>query len=188
MKRLLPSLPEGAHLADVFKRFPSTVGPLLEFHDILLRGESDLSVGERELIAAFVSGLNACQFCLGAHTLAARAFGIDPAIVNALISDPATAGVEDKLRPLLAYVAKLTRTPSQMTEADAKSVYAAGWSEDALYDAIQTCALYNFMNRIVEGSGVAPYPVAAEDVPPETLEQRRHRSYTDFGREIGVLD
>ncbi len=188
MKRQFPSLPDPAHLADVFKRFPATVGPLLEFHDILLRGDSDLSVGERELIAAYVSGLNACQFCLGAHTAAAAAFDVDPRLIDALIADPETADVDEKLRPVLAYVAKLTRTPAQLTENDARAVYDAGWSEGALYDAVQTCALYNFMNRIVEGSGVAPYPMDPHKMTPEMLEQRRKRSYTDFGREIGVID
>lgn len=188
MKRLFPSLPQPAHLADVFKSFPATVRPLLEFHDILMRGESDLSVAERELIAAYVSGLNACSFCFGAHKLMARAFGVDEALMDALVSDPETAPVDERLRPLLAYVAKLTRNPSMLTEADAQAVYTAGWSEGALYDAIQTCALYNLMNRIVEGTGVAPYPDIPEDRIDEELANRRTRTYLDFGRAIGAVD
>lgn len=187
MKHLFPSLPDTAHLADVFKAFPATVRPLLEFHDILMRGDSDLSVAERELIAAYVSGLNACAFCFGAHKLMARAFGVDQALMDALVTDLDTAPVEDALRPLLAYVAKLTRTPSTITEADAQAVYEAGWSEGALYDAIQTCALYNLMNRIVEGTGVAPYPDIAEDQIDQELAARRTRTYLDFGRAIGAI-
>jgi len=187
MKRLLPSLPEPAHLADVFRRFPATVRPLLEYHDLLLRGPSDLSIAERELIAAYVSGLNACAFCLGAHAIYARAFGIEPSVIDALLADRQTAPVDDKLKPLLAYVAKLTRTPAQMTEADAQAVYASGWSEAALFDAVQVCALFNFMNRIVEGSGVAPYPEDPQTAPEEALELRRKRRYMDFGRQIGVV-
>ena len=188
MKRLFPSLPENAHLADVLKAFPATVRPLMEFHDILMRGDSDLSVAERELIAAYVSGLNACSFCFGAHKLMARAFGVDEALMDALVADIASAPVDEKLRPLLAYVAKLTRTPSMLTEADAQAVYAAGWSEAALYDAIQTCALYNLMNRIVEGTGVAPYPEIPEDRIDDELAARRSRTYMDFARTIGVAD
>ena len=154
MKRIFPSLPETAHLRDVFQRFPATVRPLLEYHDALLCGESDLSVAERELIAAYVSGLNACQFCFGAHKIAADAWGVDPDMIDALIADLDTAPVDASLRPILAYAAKLTRSPAMMTEADAQAVYDAGWSESALYDAVQVTALFNFMNRIVEGSGV----------------------------------
>jgi hypothetical protein len=45
-----------------------------------------------------------------------------------------------------------------MTQADADSVFTAGWSERALYDAVQICCLYNFMNRFVEGLGLTPIP------------------------------
>ncbi len=67
----LPSLPDDAVLLDVFRAFPQTARPLLEYHQALLRGPSPLSVAERELIAAFVSGLNACRYCHGVHTATA---------------------------------------------------------------------------------------------------------------------
>jgi alkylhydroperoxidase family enzyme len=59
---------------------------------------------------------------------------------------------------VLRYLRKLTLSPTAMTQADADAVYAAGWSERALYDAIQICCLYNFMNRFVEGIGLTPIP------------------------------
>jgi hypothetical protein len=60
--------------------------------------------------------------------------------------------------PVLHYIRKLTLTPTKMTQADADAVFAAGWSERALYDAVQICCLYNFMNRFVEGLGLSPIP------------------------------
>ena len=187
MKRLFPSLPETPHLRDVFQRFPKTIEPLLMYHDALLCTDSALSKAERELIAAFVSGLNACTFCFGAHKVAADAFGVDPEVIDALVADVNAAPVDEKLKPLLYYVATLTRAPAMMTEQHAQAVYDAGWSEEALFDAVQVCALFNFMNRIVEGSGVG-FDFAS--LPPMTdadRAKRRARSYTDWGREIGVI-
>ncbi|HKN56247.1 MAG TPA: peroxidase, partial [Amycolatopsis sp.] len=43
---------------------------------------------------------------------------------------------------------------SRMTEADAEAVFAAGWDESALHTAVLVCALFNFMNRMVEGLGI----------------------------------
>ena len=40
------------------------------------------------------------------------------------------------------------------TEADAEAVLAAGWPEEALFDAVAICALYNLMNRLVNGLGI----------------------------------
>jgi AhpD family alkylhydroperoxidase len=78
----LRSLPERAVLRDVFAAFPVTSRPLLEYHQALLRGPSPFSVAERELIAAYVSGLNACGYCHGVQTATAQAFGIDEGLVR----------------------------------------------------------------------------------------------------------
>lgn len=61
----LPSLAPDAVLLQVFQRFPEVSSKLIEYHEALMRGRSALSPGERELIAAFVSALNACQYCSG---------------------------------------------------------------------------------------------------------------------------
>lgn len=183
---LFPSLPETPNLGDVFKAFPQHAAPLLAYHDALLRGESPLTVAERELIAAYVSGLNACNFCFGAHKLYARAFGIDEEVVDALIADVETAPVDARLKPILRYVAKLKTLPPKLTSADAKAVYDAGWSERALFDALQVAALFNFMNRIVEGSGVT-FDYADHPQTDEQIDARRRRSYADYGRMIGVI-
>lgn len=187
MKRLFPSLPPEPLLGDVLQAFPAGAAQLMGFADVVLSGPSDLSVGERELIAAYVSGLNACAFCLGAHSFIARAHGVAPQLIDALLSDPDSAEVDDRLRPILAYVRKLTEAPSRMTEADAQAVYAAGWSEQALFDAIQVCGLFNLMNRIVEGTGVAAYPIDPKAATEEQLSARRGSTYMDFARRVGAV-
>lgn len=159
---LLPSLPADATLLNVFRAFPDTARPLLDYHQVLLRGPSPLSVAERELIAAFVSGLNACAYCHGAHAETAAAFGIAPALMEALVADVETAPVEARLRPLLRYVGRLTRLPAERPrQADADAVLAAGWDERALHDAVSVCALFCFMNRFVEGMGLQGSPEQA---------------------------
>lgn len=59
----LRSLKPGAGLLQIFRAFPEVARPLLEYHEVLLRGESPFSAAERELIAAYVSGLNNCNYC-----------------------------------------------------------------------------------------------------------------------------
>ena len=152
----LRSLTDNAALFDIFQRFPATSRPLLEYHEALLRAESPLSVAERELIAAFVSGINACSYCHGIHTATAEAFGIEPGLLAALIEDVEAAPVDEKMKPILRYVRKLTLTPSRMTPADADAIFAVGWDDRALHDAVSVCALFNFMNRLVEGLGIVP--------------------------------
>ena len=182
----LPSLPDEAHLSDVFRRFPENAGPLMVFMENALRGEGELTIGERELIAAYVSGLNACTFCYGSHRIYSEIFGIPRGLVDALLSDFDNAPIDPRLRPILAYVGKLTRLPSRLTRADADAVLAQGWSEAALYEAIQVCAAFNMMNRIVEGTGVT-FDYDRHDEARAELRNRRDHSYLAYGRRLGVL-
>jgi uncharacterized peroxidase-related enzyme len=154
----LTSLPDNAVLLDVFRAQPETSRPLLDYHELVMRRPSPLSVADRELIAAYVSGVNRCGYCHGVHTAAAQACGVPDGVVPAAVDDLDSAPVDERLRPILRYVGKLTRTPSEITQADADEVLAAGWNEQALHDAVLVCALFNFMNRLVEGLGISAGP------------------------------
>ncbi len=185
-----PSLPEKPDLADVFRRFPIGVKALCEYTDNLLRGPSPFTVGEREFIAAYVSGINACRYCHGAHSIIAELHGMDADLLENVLRDPAAGGVEARMLPVLDYVRKLTETPARITDADARRVFDAGWSEEALYHAISVCAIFNFMNRIVEGCGIESNP-AIRDAQRERHAALRDqpRPYTLFARNvIGALD
>ncbi|HSA79404.1 MAG TPA: peroxidase-related enzyme [Geminicoccaceae bacterium] len=150
----LPSPPDDARLLHVFQGYPATSRPLLEYHQILLRGPSPLSVAERELIAAYVSGLNGCHYCHGVHSATAQAFGVSEGTLDDLLAAVDGARVDARLKPILHDAHKLTLTPTRLTEADAAAVYAAGWDERALHDAVSVAALFNLMNRLVEGLGI----------------------------------
>jgi uncharacterized peroxidase-related enzyme len=150
----LPSLPDESKLVDVFRLYPDTARPLLDYHEALMRGPSPLTVAQRELIAAYVSGLNACGYCHGVHRVAAEAFGIQEETLSALLEDVSTDAIDEPMRVLLRYVEKLTREPSSVTPGDAAAVLRAGWDERALHDAVAVCALFNLMNRYVDGLGI----------------------------------
>jgi len=182
-----PSLKDQAYLEDLFVRFPRGTGPLMAFHDAVLRNEdSPLSIAEREIIAALVSGLNACAFCYGAHKTMAMAFGLPEETITALVEDIDSAPIDEKLKPLLHYVRKLTLSPSKMVQSDADAVFAAGWPEDALHDAVLVCALFNFMNRVLDGSGITPKPVF-DQPDEEALKTRRNSTYTGWARGAGII-
>ncbi len=176
-----PSLPEKHHLIALWKRFPKGVKPLLAMHDTLLREESELTVGERELIAAHVSGLNRCHYCFVAHRRYAMAFGIDEEVFGEMEVDPGHPSLRPRMAPALAYVERLTRTPHSVTQADFDGLIATGWSEDGINDIIFVTGIYALMNRMLEGSGMK------ENVAPPgfTPEKARAGRYSDL---LAMLD
>src|SRR6516162_699039 len=80
---------------------PETAGPLGDLAEVLLRGDSTLSRGERELIAAYVSRRNECEYCSNSHaaTAAAQLPG-GASLVGQVFADPDDAGLSAKLRAL----------------------------------------------------------------------------------------
>jgi len=147
-------LPANASVRHALQINPKTGDLLCQFHEELLRGDSPLEVGERELIAAYVSGLNRCIFCRGTHEATALLFGVPQGLIENLLSDESLAAAPNRLRPMLAYARKLTLNQNDITVADAENVFAAGWSERALHDTILIAATFNFMNRFVHGHGI----------------------------------
>lgn len=158
----LASFPKGASLINVFKAFPETSKPLIEFHEVLLRGPSPFSEAERELIAAYVSGLSKCRYCHGVHTATAERLGVPSGSAGLAVDDIDMAPVPDRMKPVLRYAQKLTRQPDGVRQEDADAIFQAGWDETALYHTVAVTALFNFMNRLVEGLGIELDPTYIE--------------------------
>lgn len=156
----LATLPENATLIDLLKTYPvgaRIIGPMVQE---ALRGPSPLSVQQRELLATYVSGLNECHYCHGAHHHIAEAVGVDGAMLDAALNNADAPAVEARMRPVLRYARKLTLMPGELRDADAQAVRAAGWDDDALHSINLVVAAFNFMNRYVEGAGL-PLPPKA---------------------------
>ncbi|MEO0341247.1 MAG: carboxymuconolactone decarboxylase family protein, partial [Bacteroidota bacterium] len=130
------------------------LGPLDKASQEIMRGKSTFSSAQKELFAAYVSGLNACSFCYGSHAEVAKNFGISTNTIEALIADIDTAPISAHQKPLFHYLKKLTKTPSKLIQQDADAVFAAGWSEQDLQDLILIGCLFNFYNRLLDGHGI----------------------------------
>jgi hypothetical protein len=48
----------------------------------------------------------------------------------------------------------VNRDSPRMSAEDMQPLYAAGWTDEAIYFAISVCALFNFYNRWIDASGV----------------------------------
>lgn len=147
-------LDDSPGIRKIFAHNEARYDPIRRFKKDIMQGPSALSLGERELIAAFVSALNQCRFCASGHTANAASLGIDVGLLEGLLASVDAAAISDRLKPIFRFVKKLTEQPAQIVQADAEAVFAAGWDETALGDAIAICAYFNMVNRLVDGHGV----------------------------------
>lgn len=153
-------LPDAAKLT--FYRPDFYGNPMKAFTHEAMRGSSEWSVGDRELMATFISKINECSFCIGAHTATStKAYG-DEAKVASVLSDLDTAPIEEPLRATLRMLGKLTREQT-VDEDDMQVVLAAGVSPKQIEDAIAVCFAFNTTNRLADAFGFyIPGPKAFE--------------------------
>ena len=151
----MPHIPLAAHLPGIrglvaFR--PETGRSLYELAEALLVADSPLTRGERETIAAFVSRLNGCNFCMDSHAAAARhLLGDAHATVDAVLTDPATAPVSAKLRALLAISAKVQHGGRIVTDDDVAKARAEGATDRDIHDTVLIAASFSMFNRYVDG-------------------------------------
>ena len=86
-----------------------------------------------------------------------------------MLADYRTAPIDDRQKALFAFIEKMNRESNRLTPGDVQRVKDAGWSEEAIYDAITVCALFNFYNKWIDATGVSDMPAAAYDASGELL-------------------
>lgn len=128
-----------------------TALPIRQLTQILLRGDSTLTEGERELIAMVTSYGNECRFCTAAHTAAANAYLGDPAIAEAVKRDPGSAPVSDKMKALLAIARACRKNGRLVTSETVEAARAAEATDREIHDTVLITALFSLYNRYVDG-------------------------------------
>ena len=150
----LPSSPDLTNIAAMLGKYPRRGILLFKLLDDIKTSSSPLSGSMRELIIAYTSGLNQCDLCYITHKAVSKQLGIDEKVFDQLKTDIGSAKVDERLKPVLHYVKKLTLTPDRITQADAQQIFDAGWDENVFLDVIFLCAIVNCMNRFVSGIGI----------------------------------
>ena len=89
--------------------------------------------------------------------------------MDAVLADYRTAPITESMRALFGFLEKMNRASSLLQAEDVAAVVAAGWTEEAVYDAITVCALFNFYNKWIDASGVSDLPAAAYAASGERL-------------------
>jgi uncharacterized peroxidase-related enzyme len=134
-------IPALSYRADFFgKQFNELV-------QIALRKATEWHKVETELLAAFVSYNNTCQFCYASHTAVALK-GTDPQTVQSVFDDWRTAPVNEKVRATLGFLEKLTHTPESVSAVDLLPMKEAGVTKRGIEEAIYICFIFCTINRL----------------------------------------
>ena len=131
---------------------PETGQHLYDLAQVLLRGESPLWPGERELIAAYVSHKNNCVFCSSSHAAAARCLlGPEKDIVDEVLNDMKHSRISAKMKALLNIAGKVQVLGTEVKEEDIVAARKEGADDRTIHDTVLIAATFSMFNRYVDG-------------------------------------
>jgi uncharacterized peroxidase-related enzyme len=152
MPHITPTDAERPGIGGLLAYRPGPARPLLELAEILLRGPNTLSEGERELIVAYVSALNGCNWSRRAHAaFAAALLDGGQELVDQVCRDPDSAPVSEKIHALLRLAAAVTRSGKAVEADHIADVHRHGGTDKEIHDTILIAAAFCMFNRYVSG-------------------------------------
>ena len=143
-----PSLPG---ITGLLNYRQDTALPIRQLTQLLLRGESTLTEGERELIATVVSQGNQCKFCTAAHTAAADAILGEKETAEKVKHDPDNAPVSEKMKYLLEIARRVQADARTVSSEVVEKAREAGATDLELHDTVLIAALFCLYNKYVDG-------------------------------------
>jgi uncharacterized peroxidase-related enzyme len=169
----MPHIPLPEHLPGItglLEYRQDTAEPIRELTQTLLRGESTLSEGERELIATLVSSRNCTNFCEAAHTKAADLLLGEAETARLVKLNFETAPVSDKMKALLNIAVLTQQSGKNVTTEAIDRAKNAGATDREIHDTVLISALFCLYNKYVDGLATAlPADVGYYDILGQRL-------------------
>ena len=81
-----------------------------------------------------------------------------------MLADYRTAPIDDQHKALFGFIEKMNAQSNAIRGDDLERLKTAGWSEEAIYDAITVCALFRFYNAWIDATGVHDLPAGAYEL------------------------
>jgi uncharacterized peroxidase-related enzyme len=146
---------------DIPEGTPGPMGPLNQYPDLaeamirldeqIMRGDSPLSPGERELIASFVSARNDCTWCTRTHSaVAAKLLEGGMSLVEEVRHDYQNAPISDKMKALLRVAGQVQEGGGRVTDEAVDQARSAGATDREIHDAVLVAADFSKWNRYVD--------------------------------------
>ncbi|WP_117237097.1 peroxidase-related enzyme [Thermus sediminis] len=146
------------NVARAFALLPEHFLRWFRYYDFLMRSEGYLSRKEREMIAVVVSAENRCEYCLASHSAYLREVSGDETLPEVLAANYRRAPLSPRERALLDFAVKVTGPSWTLGEEDLVPLRAAGLCDEAILEAAQVAAMFNFTNRLANALGWKPNP------------------------------
>ena len=124
----------------------------------MLREDSSLSKGDREMIVTVTSAANACLYCVVAHGALLRIYEKKPLLADQVAVNYRKADITPRQRAMLDFAMKVCENSQAVDEADFAALQAHGFDDEDIWDITGITAFFGLSNRMASGTGMLPNP------------------------------
>ncbi len=140
-------------------RRPAEWRAFFAYHDaLMLREESGLTKGEREMIVTTTSAANHCLYCVVAHGAILRIYEKKPLVADQVAVNYRKADISPRQRAILDFAMKVCQQSSEVNDTDFEALHAHGLNDEDIWDIGAITAFFGLSNRIANMSGMLPNP------------------------------
>ncbi|SFI49859.1 uncharacterized peroxidase-related enzyme [Bosea sp. OK403] len=132
---------------------PESLAVRSPLFNLIMYGKDGLSSAERELGAVGASVVNRCIYCAAVHASRFNGLTKRPDVIEAIFKDELDAKIEPREQAIFDFSARLSTTPSQLTQGDADALRKAGLDELEMLDLVLSSAIFGWANRLMHTLG-----------------------------------
>ena len=142
-----------------FARRPAEWRAFFAYHDaLMLREDSGLTKGDREMIVTTTSSANHCLYCVVAHGAILRIYEKKPLVADQVATNYRKADITPRQRAMLDFAMKVCLHSGEINEDDFTTLHAHGFDDEDIWDIGAITAFFGLSNRMANMSGMLPNP------------------------------
>lgn len=134
---------------------PIIAGPMLALMEGVMRSNDGLSLGERELIASYISYLNDCRHCQIIHgEIAQCLLNDDDFIMDTLRSNFKELKLNPRINAILNIVKCIHLGGKHVGASQIDAAKKIGITEMEIHDTVLISSMFCMFNRYIDGLGL----------------------------------
>ena len=140
-------------------RRPAEWRAFFAYHDaLMLREESGLTKGDRDMIVTTTSAANHCLYCVVAHGAILRIYEKKPLVADQVAVNYRKADITPRQRAMLDFAMKVCQRSAEIDDADFEILHTHGFNDEDIWDIGAITAFFGLSNRMANFSGMLPNP------------------------------
>lgn len=120
---------------------------------------------------------------MGSHTAGAVTALGDEELVQQVLDDYRSSRLSDAEKALFAFIEKVNSASNQIRQTDIDELKKFAWTDEAIYDAVTVCSLFNFYNRWNDAMGTPDMPAFAYEMTGKRIAEHGYFQEKEKGRE-----